>query len=206
MTNGFGLLHEPVHGRIKRLFDLILSSILLIISIPLMLLTGILILVVGRPGSLIYKQRRTGRNGNVFTLYKLRTMYLNAEDGGAQWASKNDNRIIPFGHFIRRFRIDELPQLFNIITGEMSFIGPRPERPEFIVNLEKNIPFYTLRHLVKPGLTGWAQVCYPYGASIDDAREKLEYDLYYIKNQSIWLDLVIVLRTIRVVLHGFGGR
>jgi len=206
ITGGFGLLHEPVHRRVKRLCDLGLAGLLLVLTFPLILLIAMWIKVVGGRGAIIYKQVRTGQNGTSFTILKLRTMYANSELNGAQWASTNDKRIILFGNILRKFRIDELPQLWNIIIGDMSFIGPRPERPEIIVGLENKIPFYSLRHLIKPGLTGWAQVSYPYGASIDDAREKLEYDLYYVKHQTIWLDLTIILRTVRVILRGFGGR
>jgi lipopolysaccharide/colanic/teichoic acid biosynthesis glycosyltransferase len=206
ITGGFGLLHEPIHRRVKRLCDLGLAGLLLVLTVPLILLIAMWIKIVGGRGAIIYKQVRTGQNGTNFTILKLRTMIANSEVNGAQWASANDKRIILFGNILRKFRVDELPQLWNIIKGDMSFIGPRPERPEIIVGLERKIPFYSLRHLIKPGLTGWAQVSYPYGASYDDAREKLEYDLYYVKHQTIWLDLTIILRTVRVILRGFGGR
>ncbi len=147
---------------------------------------------------------RTGLNGVTFTLYKFRTMVEDAEKFGARWAEKNDPRITRVGRLLRATRIDELPQLWNVLLGEMSFIGPRPERPDFNSELEAAIPYYDLRHLVKPGITGWAQVLYPYGASVEDAREKLQYDLYYIKNYSVMLDLVILIRTLRVVLVGHG--
>ena len=206
ITGGFGLLHEPIHRRIKRLCDLGIAGLLLVLTVPIIFLIAIWIKIVGGRGAIIYKQIRTGQNGTNFTIFKLRTMYANSELNGAQWASTNDKRIILYGNILRKFRIDELPQLWNIIKGDMSFIGPRPERPEIIVGLEGKIPFYSLRHLIKPGLTGWAQVSYPYGASYDDAREKLEYDLYYVKHQTIWLDLTIILKTVRVILRGFGGR
>jgi len=206
INGGFWLLHEEIHRRIKRLSDIGLSIILMITTFPLMIAAAIWVLLVGGHGSIIFKQIRTGLKDKEFTIYKFRTMRQNSESNGAQWASKNDKRVILLGSIIRKFRIDELPQLWNIIKGDMSFIGPRPERPELISKIEEKTPFFSLRHLVRPGLTGWAQVCYPYGASIDDAREKLEYDLYYIKNQSVALDFIIILRTIRVILHGYGGR
>ena len=137
-------------------------------------------------------------NGKEFTVHKFRTMTQNAEKFGAQWASENDSRIIPFGNFLRKSRIDEIPQCWNILKGEMSFIGPRPERPEFTKTLNKEVPYYDLRHVIKPGLTGWAQVKYPYGASTEDSLRKLQFDLYYIKNYSLLLDLNIALRTIKI--------
>jgi len=206
ITGGFGLLHEPIHRKVKRLCDLGLAILILALTIPMILLAAMWIKIVGGRGAVIYKQNRTGHYGIPFTINKLRTMYANSEINGAQWATLDDKRIILFGNILRKFRIDELPQLWNIIIGDMSFIGPRPERPEIIVDLEKKIPFYSLRHLIKPGLTGWAQVSFPYGASFEDSREKLEYDLYYIKHQTIWLDFTIILMTMRVILRGFGGR
>jgi len=206
ITGGFGLLHEPLHRKAKRLSDIFLSIIILILSLPIIIISSLWIKIFGGFGSFIYTQVRIGQGERKFIIYKLRTMRHDSEKDGAKWAQKNDNRIIPLGGLIRKFRIDELPQLINILRGDMSFIGPRPERPEMIVNLEREIPYFSLRHLVKPGLTGWAQVCFPYGASVDDTRHKLEYDLYYIKHQTIWLDIVIIIRTIRVVIKGFGGR
>ena len=206
ITGGFGLLHEPIHRRIKRLGDILLALGLLIVTAPLQILTAIIVRIVGGRGSVIYSQTRSGQNGKPFTIFKFRSMRQDAEIGGAQWAGAKDPRVFAFGGVMRKFRIDELPQFWNILKGDMSFIGPRPERPEFIADLEEKIPFFSLRLLVKPGLTGWAQVNYPYGASVDDAREKLEYDLYYIKHQNVLLDLAIVMRTLRVVVRGFGGR
>ena len=206
ITGGFGLLHEPIHRRIKRLCDLALALALLLLSCPLLLATLVAVRLCGGPGPVIYRQIRAGTRGRPFTIFKVRSMRQNAETAGAQWAQQSDPRVFWLGKWLRKFRIDELPQLWNILRGEMSFIGPRPERPEFTTELKQHIPFFGLRLLVKPGLTGWAQVNYPYGASIEDAREKVEFDLYYIKHQSLWLDVVIVMHTVRVVMRGFGGR
>jgi len=159
------------------------------------------------PGPVLYRQKRVGEGNGEFTLMKFRTMCNDAEkETGAVWASENDARITRIGSFLRKSRIDEIPQLFNVLKGEMSFIGPRPERREFVEQLAEKIPYYGKRHFIKPGVTGWAQVRYPYGASENDALEKLRYDLYYIKNYSITLDLIIVLETVKVVLFGRGGR
>ena len=203
LSQGFRLLHYPIGFRVKRVVDIILSSILMIVGFPFLLL-GMLLVYFESPGPVIFRQVRVGENGRPFTLMKLRSMGLDAEKDGAQWAQKGDSRVLKTGKFIRASRLDELPQLINVFRGEMSFIGPRPERPEFTSMLEEQIPYYGLRHLVKPGITGWAQVMYPYGSSVDDAREKLQYDLYYIKNYSLGLDLTIVLKTLRVVLFGRG--
>ena len=170
-----------------------------------MLLTA-LIVRLESPGPVIYKQDRVGLFEKEFTVYKFRSMRADAEKDGAVWASAKDNRVTFFGRFIRKVRIDELPQIWNILKGDMSFIGPRPERMAFVQKLKETIPYYSLRHTVKPGLTGWAQVCYPYGASEEDARRKLEYDLYYIKNMSILLDINIIFKTIGVVLFPKGAR
>ncbi len=194
---------SPYSARVKRIFDLLLSSLLLVLTFPAMLIVGILILIEsGRP--LFFSQIRVGKLGHRYKIWKFRTMVKDAEKDGAQWAQKNDARITPLGNLLRKTRLDELPQMYNVFRGEMSFIGPRPERPEFITELEKEIPFYNLRHWVNPGITGWAQVNYPYGASIEDAREKLEYDLFYIKNFGLLLDIKILLKTIRVVFLGHG--
>ena len=202
-TESFSLSSNPYFASIKRIFDLLLSTLLLILTLPVMVMVGLLILLEsGRP--LFFSQVRVGKLGYRYKIWKFRTMVKDAEKDGAQWAQKNDSRITPLGSFLRKTRLDELPQIYNVFRGEMSFIGPRPERPEFIVELEKQIPFYNLRHWVNPGITGWAQVNYPYGASIDDAREKLEYDLFYIKNFSLLLDIQILLKTIRVVFLGHG--
>jgi lipopolysaccharide/colanic/teichoic acid biosynthesis glycosyltransferase len=153
-----------------------------------------------------YRQVRMGIGDRPFTVLKFRSMKVNAEENGAQFAKKNDSRVTMIGAFIRKTRIDELPQLINVLKGEMSFVGPRPERPEFVSGYEHDIPHYGLRHTVKPGITGWAQICYPYGDSLEDARKKLQFDLYYIKNYSLFLDLTILFQTAQVILFGKGAR
>ncbi|MGZ5280230.1 MAG: exopolysaccharide biosynthesis polyprenyl glycosylphosphotransferase, partial [Pseudobdellovibrionaceae bacterium] len=203
LTEGFHLLGNPIRLRLKRLMDVTISLFILLITVPIMLVTAVWIRL-DSPGPVIYRQTRTGRDGKDFVIYKFRSMRTDAEKDGAKWASENDSRVTRIGNFIRKTRIDELPQLFNILKGSMSFVGPRPERPEFNTSLEKELSFYNLRHMVQPGLTGWAQVLYPYGASLEDAKEKLQYDLYYIKNYSLWLDISIVLKTITVVFFGRG--
>jgi sugar transferase (PEP-CTERM system associated) len=190
---------------LKRGFDLVVSSIVLFLTAPL-ILGGMLAIRWEGPGSVLYRQERVTRDGKIFPILKLRTMRVNAEAHGAVWAAEKDNRITKAGNFLRRARIDELPQLVNILRGEMSFVGPRPERPMFVKELAEKIPLYNERHMVKAGLTGWAQINYPYGASIDDARSKLSYDLYYVKNFSILFDFVILLQTLRVVLWPSGVR
>ena len=189
---------------IKTTLDKLTAIILFILLIPLsMILLPLLLLVHGRP--IFFKQKRVGLNNTTFTLYKLRSMVIDAEKSGAQWAKPGDARITPMGKFLRKSRLDELPQLLNIIRGEMSLVGPRPERPEMIDKvLAKEIPFYNLRHLVKPGVTGWAQVTFRYGFSTEDSLEKLQYDLFYVKNKSVWLDIIVILKTIKTVLTGAG--
>jgi sugar transferase (PEP-CTERM system associated) len=178
----------------------------LVFSLPVAVVTAILIKLESR-GSIFYRQERLGKNGRVFDVIKFRSMKTDAEaDGTPVWATSNDQRTTRVGKIIRKARIDEIPQFWNILKGEMSFVGPRPERPHFVEQLAHEIPFYEHRHLVAPGLTGWAQIKYPYGASVEDARQKLQYDLYYIKNQSLALDLVIVFDTIKTVLFSRGGR
>ena len=204
LENGFKLLQNPWQLRMKRLGDLVLSFILLILVWPILLLTAIAI-KLDSAGDIFYRQIRTGHSGKPFQIIKFRSMRSDAEKSGqAVWAEKNDQRITKIGKLLRLTRIDELPQIWNVFKGEMSFIGPRPERPEFNEQLEKVIPYYQMRHLVRPGITGWAQILYPYGASIDDSREKLQYDLFYIKNYSLILDLKIVLKTVQVILLGRG--
>lgn len=190
---------------LKRGFDLLVSSFVLLLTAPL-LLAGMVAIRTEGPGPVFYRQERVTRDGVVFWILKLRTMRVNAEAQGAIWAAEKDIRITKVGNFLRRARIDELPQLVNILRGEMSFVGPRPERPMFVTELAEKIPLYNERHMVKAGLTGWAQINYPYGASIDDARSKLSYDLYYVKNFSILFDFVILLQTLRVVLWPSGVR
>jgi len=191
----------------KRLFDLLASTLLLVLASPFMALTVLAIwLESGCRGPILYRQTRVGFNGQPFEVIKFRSMRVDAEKAGkAVWAVKGDPRVTRVGAVIRETRIDELPQLFNVLRGEMSFVGPRPERPQFVADLAKKIPFYSLRHMVKPGITGWAQICFPYGASEEDAREKLEYDLYYIKNYSLFFDFVILLQTVHTVFWGKGA-
>lgn len=187
----------------KRTVDIVLSFISLSLAIPFLPILC-LIVKMDSQGSFLFMQNRTGRLGKKFLAIKIRTMYKNSESNGPQWAAKNDPRVTRVGKFMRKTRLDEIPQLINILRGEMSFIGPRPERPEFIEKLENKIPYYNERLLVKPGLTGWAQVNFPYGSSDADALEKLQYDLYYIKNRSAMLDTSILLKTIKTVLSGGG--
>ena len=167
-----------------------------------MILLAALVVKLESKGPAFYSQVRVGRFNRPFRIYKLRTMVNNSETSGAQWATKNDSRITAVGKFLRKTRLDELPQFWNVLKGEMSLVGPRPERPEFVEDLGKEIPFYLQRHLVKPGLTGWAQINYPYGASVEDSYNKLTYDFYYIKNASMGLDLQIFLRTTGTVMKG----
>lgn len=189
---------------LKSILDKSVALTLLVLLTPIaLILFPILLVVHGRP--IFFKQTRTGIYNKPFTLYKLRTMVVDAEKNGAQWAKPKDARITPLGKVLRKTRLDELPQLINIINGEMSLVGPRPERPEIIESqLSPKIPFYNLRHLVKPGVTGWAQVVFRYGFSEEDSKEKLQYDLFYVKNKSIWLDIVIILKTIKTVITGAG--
>ncbi len=190
----------------KRAFDIVASSLLLLVMLPVIALTAIAIKVESR-GPAFYRQRRIGLYNEPFDILKLRSMRQDAELGGqAVWAQERDPRITRIGRIIRKVRIDELPQCWSVLKGEMSFVGPRPERPQFVAELEEQLPFYAERHTVKPGITGWAQINYPYGASIEDARHKLEYDLYYAKNYSPFLDLLILLQTLRVVLWPSGAR
>lgn len=193
-----GLLEAP-----KRLIDFTLALIGIIISLFLFPILALLIKFSSH-GPIFFHQMRTGKNGKTFLAIKFRTMFLDAEKNGPQWAQKNDQRVTPIGKYLRKLRLDEIPQLLNILRGEMSFVGPRPERPEFDQKIEQEVNYYKYRHLVKPGLTGWAQINFPYGSSIDDARIKLEYDLYYIKNRSLLLDLSIILKTINTILRGWG--
>ena len=194
------LAHPYFYG-IKRMIDIVVAIVGMIVSAPFVALSALAIRLEGR-GPVFYSQIRVGRFNRPFRIYKLRTMRTDSEANGAQWAKENDNRITMVGKFLRKTRLDELPQFWNVLKGEMSLIGPRPERPEFIDDLGEQIPFYLQRHLVKPGLTGWAQINYPYGASVEDAYNKLTFDFYYIKNASIGLDMQILLRTIGTVMKG----
>lgn len=191
---------------LKRVIDLVLSCVGLLLTLPFFPLIALAI-KLDSPGPVFFRQERFGSREKRFQLYKFRTMRQDAEKGtGAVWAEKNDPRVTKLGRFFRGSRIDEIPQLINVLKGDMSFVGPRPERPEFVEKLKQVIPYYSKRHFIKPGLTGWAQVRYPYGSSVEDAVEKLRYDLYYIKNISPYLDSLIFFETIKVVLFGYGGR
>jgi sugar transferase (PEP-CTERM system associated) len=205
---GEGFRASPVQQGLERGFDVLASSGLLLASLPFMALTVLAIkLEDGWSAPVLYRQRRVGQHGRVFDVMKFRSMGVDAEKPGeARWATANDPRVTRVGSFIRKTRLDELPQLFNVLRGDMSFVGPRPERPEFVEHLEQTIPYYRERHTVKPGITGWAQLCYPYGASEKDALEKLQYDLYYVKNRSLVFDLAIIVQTVEVVLWGKGAR
>jgi len=194
-----------VSSAVKRAFDVVASGVLLLLTLPLIALFALLV-KLDSPGPAFFRQRRIGLYGEPFELIKLRSMRADAEKGGAKWAEKNDPRITRVGHFIRKLRIDELPQAWNVLTGRMSFVGPRPEVPAFVEDLEGKLPFYAERHMIKPGITGWAQINLPYGASVEDARAKLEYDLYYAKNYTPFLDLLILLQTLRVILWPEGAR
>jgi len=189
----------------KRVFDVCASALLLALTFPLIALFALLVKIDSK-GPAFFRQTRVGLYGQDFSIIKLRSMRLDAEADGAKWASQNDPRVTRVGNFIRKVRIDELPQAWSVLKGDMSFVGPRPERPEFVADLEEQLPYYAERHMVKPGITGWAQINYPYGASIEDARHKLEYDLYYAKNYTPFLDLLIMLQTLRVVLWHEGAR
>ncbi|MEZ5473863.1 MAG: TIGR03013 family PEP-CTERM/XrtA system glycosyltransferase [Steroidobacteraceae bacterium] len=204
---GAGFRRDHVRLASERALDLLACVALLLVVWPLMLLTALAIMVEdGARAPIFYRQTRVGFRGKNFPVIKFRSMRVDAEKAGAQWAQRNDTRVTRVGAIIRKLRIDELPQLLNVLRGDMSFVGPRPERPEFVANLSAQIPYYQERHFVKPGITGWAQVCYPYGASETDAAEKLQYDLYYVKNHSLLFDIMILLQTAEVVLLGKGAR
>jgi sugar transferase (PEP-CTERM system associated) len=205
-SNGFNS-QNYLRDALDYTMNCLMATLVLIFAWPFMLLTAIIIFIEDlktKDASVLYKQERVGLNGQLFKIIKFRSMRLDAEKNGAKWATTNDSRVTRVGAFIRKFRIDELPQIWNIFRGEMSFIGPRPERPQFVEQLIREIPYYNQRHNVKPGLAGWAQLNYPYGASIEDSMEKLKFDLYYVKHQSIMLDILILIRTVEVVLFGKG--
>ena len=205
-SNGFNS-QNYLRDALDYTMNCLMATLVLIFAWPFMLLTAIIIFIEDlktKDASVLYKQERVGLNGQLFNIIKFRSMRLDAEKNGAKWATTNDSRVTRVGAFIRKFRIDELPQIWNIFRGEMSFIGPRPERPQFVEQLIREIPYYNQRHNVKPGLAGWAQLNYPYGASIEDSMEKLKFDLYYVKHQSIMLDILILIRTVEVVLFGKG--
>jgi sugar transferase (PEP-CTERM system associated) len=205
LEQGFSLYSKEVVRKLKRTMDILIALLLLILLWPLMLV-AVMLIKKDSPGPAIFKQTRVGEGKKEFTLYKFRSMVQNAETNGAMWAQKDDPRITQLGHWLRTTRIDELPQLINVLKGDMSLVGPRPERPEFVRDLEQEIPYYYIRHTVKPGITGWAQIMYPYGSTHEDALKKLEYELYYIKNMSLLLDVKILCRTIGVMVFGEGAR
>ena len=203
-AEGFSLRPGSLNWRIKRLGDIIGAAFLLVVTSPLITVAAILIYAEDR-GPIFYAQERTGLCGQIIKIWKLRSMRTNAEESGAQWAKKNDPRITRVGSLIRATRIDELPQLVGVLLGELSLIGPRPERPEFETILEQKIPHYRVRHWIRPGLSGWAQVCYPYGSSVEDSRQKLSYDLYYLRNSGMLMDALIVIKTIRLIARKSGS-
>ena len=204
---GEGLSCQRRSGGLARSFDLLVAVIALIVTLPVMLITAVAILVESAgKGPVFYRQIRVGANGLNFSVIKFRTMATDAEKNGAQWAQKDDPRVTRVGAFLRNTRIDELPQFINVLQGHMSVVGPRPERPEFVTELSESIPHYETRHIVKPGITGWAQVHYPYGASEQDSRNKLEYDLFYLQHSNLMMDFLVAFKTVRVCLLGVGAR
>ena len=203
---GDGFNQGFLRTAIKRVFDIVCAAFLLVLTLPLMLFTMLVIALESR-GPVFYRQERVGLNGKPFDVIKFRSMRCDAEqDGNPRWAMAADDRVTRVGRVIRKVRIDELPQLYNVLKGEMSMVGPRPERPFFVESLTKDIPYYAVRHSVKPGVTGWAQVRYEYGATVEDAKQKLQYDLYYVKNHTLFLDMLIMFETVSVVLTGKGAR
>ncbi|MES2946923.1 MAG: TIGR03013 family XrtA/PEP-CTERM system glycosyltransferase [Pseudomonadota bacterium] len=203
---GDGFEKSALHSASKRLFDILFSTLLLLLTLPLIAATAVLIFLESG-GPILYRQSRVGLYGRTFDVVKFRSMRTDAEkDGTPRWAGTSDDRVTRVGRIIRKLRIDELPQLFNVLSGEMSLVGPRPERPFFVNKLIQELPYYAVRHCLKPGITGWAQVRYHYGASVEDAAEKLQYDLYYVKNHTLFLDLVVLFETIGVVLTGKGAQ
>lgn len=202
-NTGFEIYHNNFNLKAKRLLDLFFAMLIGIFAAPVIILAAIIVKLESK-GPVFFIQERIGEGNKKFNIVKFRSMTTDAEKDGPQWASKNDNRVTKFGKIMRATRIDELPQLWNVLRGEMSFVGPRPEREFFIQQLEKEIPYYNLRHTVKPGLTGWTQVMYPYGASVEDAYRKLQYDLYYIKHHSIPFDVKVLLKTVTIVIFGKG--
>lgn len=205
-SNGFQSRHY-IRVAADYMLNVFLASIVFLLTWPILIITALLIYIEDghkKGGTILYKQTRVGMDGQLFEILKFRSMRQDAEKDGAQWAQKVDSRVTRIGNALRKYRIDELPQLFNVFKGEMGFVGPRPERPEFVKELIKEIPYYNHRHNVKPGLTGWAQLNYPYGSSVNDSLEKLKFDLYYIKRRSILLDLLILVRTFEIILFGKG--
>jgi exopolysaccharide biosynthesis polyprenyl glycosylphosphotransferase len=203
-SEGFNL--NPTFRFLRRLVSFVISLVSLILILPLLPLISILIKLTS-PGPILYRQKRVGRNGIPFYCLKFRTMRTDAEaSSGAQWAGDDDPRITSVGRWLRQIRLDEIPQLWNVLRGDMGFVGPRPERPEFVEWLNREIPYYNLRHIIRPGITGWAQVRFQYGASLEDSKEKLRYDLYYIKHLSVSFDVMIVMETLKIILLGRGAR
>jgi len=202
-SNGFDILNNESQKNIKRVFDLIIAVILIIMTIPILLITAIIIKLES-PGPIVFKQFRIGKNMKKFKIYKFRSMRVHDSDKYSKYTLNNDERVTRFGKFIRKTRIDELPQLFCVLKGTMSFVGPRPEWDELVEEYEKKIPYYNLRHLIKPGITGWAQVMYPYGECVEDAQRKLEYDIYYLKNQDFLMDILTIMKTAKIVIFGKG--
>lgn len=202
-SNGFK--SSSLFRALKRGIDIVTSLLGLILLVPVTIAIAIAIKLDSK-GPIFYQQERVGEDGRVFRLLKFRSMCVNAEENGAVWAKVNDGRVTRVGRIIRKLRLDEIPQMINVLKGEMSFVGPRPERPFFVNQLKRGIPFYSQRHAIKPGITGWAQICYPYGASKEDSLEKLKYDLYYIKHMSLFFDLVIIFETAKIVLLRKGSR
>jgi exopolysaccharide biosynthesis polyprenyl glycosylphosphotransferase len=199
-------LDSPVTSAVKRVFDLVMSAILVVCAAPVLAVLAALIKLESE-GPVFYSQERVGRGGKIYRLHKLRTMRIDAETvSGPVWAAQKDPRVTRIGAFLRKTRLDETPQVFAVFRGDMSFVGPRPERPFFVQQLKSQIPFYGMREALKPGITGWAQIRYPYGSTVEDARAKLEYDLYYVQHQSLFLDLAICFHTVKTVLFGRGAR
>jgi sugar transferase (PEP-CTERM system associated) len=203
-----GFARNSLHAQVERLVDILASLALLALTWPFMLLTVVAIKIEeGLSAPVLYRQVRVGERGQPFRLFKFRSMRVDAErDGRARWAAANDDRVTRVGRVIRKLRIDELPQIINVLNGEMSLVGPRPERPEFVSQLNTKIPLYRERHTIKPGITGWAQLCYPYGSNEKDAAEKLQYDLFYVKNRNLLFYLAILVQTVEVILWGKGAR
>ncbi len=200
-----GFIKSKSSAAIKRIVGFIVSLAGLIIASPIILITAILI-KLDSPGPVFFLQERVGRHGKIFKIIKFRSMRTDAEKDGAKWAKENDDRVTRVGRIIRKLRIDEIPQMWNVLKGDMNFVGPRPERPVFVKELAEKIRYYNQRHTVSPGITGWAQINYPYGASVEDAKKKLEYDLYYIKHMSVMLDLYIILKTVKTIIFKMGSR
>jgi exopolysaccharide biosynthesis polyprenyl glycosylphosphotransferase len=196
---------SPSQQLFQRLLSLAVSFVALVICLPFLPFI-ILAVRLSSPGPIFFSQTRVGQRGRLFAVYKFRTMRQDAEENGAVWATKDDPRVTSIGKVMRSTRLDEIPQLWNVLRGDMAFVGPRPERPEFVEWLSKEIPFYDLRHMIRPGITGWAQVRYRYGASLDETKRKLEYDLYYVKNHSIGLDLLIMFETIKTIILRRGAQ